>query len=622
MKLPTHIGMVFLLLAALAPECAAGQSSETQDERFVVTEAMIPMRDGVRLHTRIFVPKEREGVLPFLLLRTPYGVKSAADNFVTYLAALADEGYIFAFQDLRGKFGSEGVFVMQRPARAPGDTKALDEGTDTFDTIEWLLANVPGNNGRVGMLGVSYLGWTTIMGALEPHPALKAISPQASPADMWLGDDFHHNGAFRLSYGFEYAYELESGKDLKHFAFDRHDTYDWYLALGTLANVDARYFHGKIPTWNDFVAHPDYDEFWKRQTLIPSIRGVPVPTLNVAGWWDQEDFYGPLRIYDALERHDRQRRNFLVVGPWNHGGWSRQPGDHLGPIGFDNATAKHFRSAVQAPWFAYFLKDKGKLDVPEALTFEAGANRWRRWDAWPPRANTEVRRLYFGPDESLSFDPPAAAATSRDAFDAFVSDPAHPVPYRHRPIQPTYFPGGSKWSTWLVEDQRFVDDRPDVQSWETPPLEHDLTIAGEVVAHLEAATTGSDADWVVKLIDVYPEHHPENWDLAGYQLMVSNEVFRGRYRHGFETPRSIEPGAVLDYTFSLHTQNHTFLKGHRIMVQVQSTWFPLIDRNPQTFVPNIFKAKEGDFKVATHRVYRSAEHASHVAVPVVVRGAE
>ena len=519
------------------------------------------------------------------------------------------------FQDLRGKFESEGVFVMQRPARAPGDTTALDEGTDTYDTIEWLLKNGPRNNGRVGMLGVSYLGWTTIMGALEPHPALKAISPQASPADMWLGDDFHHNGAFRLSYGFEYAYELESGKDLKHFGFDRYDTYDWYLSLGPLANVDERYFHGKIPTWTDFVDHPDYDAFWKRQTMIPHIRGVPVPTLNVAGWWDQEDFYGPVRIYEALERHDTDRRNFLVAGPWNHGGWSKQVGDRLGAIPFDSATSKYFREQVQAPWFAYFLKDKGTLELPEALTFESGTNRWRRWGTWPPVADIDVRKLYFGPGEVLSFDPPKSEDI--DASDRYLSDPAHPVPYRHRPIQPTYFPGGSKWSTWLVEDQRFVDDRDDVLSWETVPLDHDLTIAGEVVAHLEASTTGSDADWVVKLIDVYPEHYPENWELAGYQLMVSNEVFRGRYRKSFETPTPIEPGSILDYHFSLHGQNHTFLKGHRIMVQVQSTWFPLIDRNPQTFVPNIFKAKATDFQAATQRIHRSAKHASYVAIPVV-----
>jgi hypothetical protein len=410
---------------------------------------------------------------------------------------------------------------------------------------------------------------------------------------------------------------LESAKDLQHFSFDRYDTFDWYLSLGPLSNVNARYFHSKIPTWNDFVAHPDYDEFWKRQTLIPHIREVKVPTLNVAGWWDQEDFYGPLRIYEALERHDMKHLNYLVVGPWNHGGWRTQTGERLGPIPFDSATAKHFREEVQPTWFAYFLKDKGKLDFPEALTFETGTNRWRRWEAWPPKENSEERRLYFGPNENLSWESPKEGGEL--AFDGYVSDPAHPVPYRYRPIQMTYFPAGSKWPPWLVEDQRFVDDRPDVLSWETATLDRNVSIAGEVVAHLFAATTGSDADWIVKLIDVYPEHYPENWDLAGYQLMVSSEVFRGRYRTSFERPAPITPDAVLEYSFSLHTQNYSFLKGHRMMVQVQSTWFPIIDRNPQVFVPNIFEAKEADFRSATHRIYRSARYPSHVSVPVVVR---
>jgi putative CocE/NonD family hydrolase len=585
-------------------------------DRFQVSDTMIPMRDGVRLHTKIFVPNDQREALPIIMKRTPYGIEGSADNFTSYFEALAADGYIFVFQDIRGKFGSEGTFVMLRPARPSGDLTTLDEGTDTYDTIDWLLKNVPRNNGRVGMLGVSYDGWTTIMGAIEPHPALKAISPQASPADMWLGDDFHHNGAFRLSYGFEYAAAMESSKEVKPFQFDRYDTYDWYLSLGPLANVNRQYLHEKIPTWNDYVKHPDYDEFWKRQTMIPHIRSVKVPTLSVAGWWDQEDFYGPIRIYQALEEHDGQRLNHLVVGPWNHGGWARGPGDRLGPIPFDSDTAMYFREQVQAPWFAYFLKDKGKLDLPEALTFEAGSNQWRRWSAWPPLSNTEARRLYFGANESLSFDAPISREA---AFDAYVSDPAHPVPYRARPIQPTYFQGGSKWPTWLVEDQRFVDDRPDVVSWESAPLDENITIAGEVIAHLFASTTGSDADWIVKVIDVYPEEYPERWDLAGYQLMVSNEVFRGRYRKGFEKPERITPGAVLEYAFSLHTQNYTFRKGHRMMVQVQSTWFPIIDRNPQTFVPSIFAAAPSDFRRATQRIYRTVRYPSHVQLPVVVK---
>jgi putative CocE/NonD family hydrolase len=613
----------------------APQQSASPADRFEVSDVMIPMRDGKRLNTKIFTPRLRQGSgaagsngepLPIIFKRTPYGIQGSAGNFNAYYKALADEGYIFVHQDIRGKFGSEGDFVMQRPARRrPSDPGAagsgglgseIDEGTDTYDSIEWLIKNVRNNNGRVGMLGVSYDGWTTIMGAIEPHPALKAISPQASPADMWMGDDFHHNGAFRLSYGFEYAAMMESGKDVQQFAFDRYDTFDWYLSLGPLANVNAKYLKGKIPTWNDYVAHPDYDEFWKRQTMIPHLNSVKVPTLNVAGWWDQEDFYGPIRIYDALERFDTQGMNYLVVGPWRHGGWANGTGESLGAIPFGSNTSEYFREKVQAPFFAYFLKDKGTKDFPQALTFEAGANEWRRWDQWPPTSRTETRSLLLGAREQLSLADPGSRPED-PGFDEFVSDPAHPVPYRQRPIQPTYFPGGSKWSTWLVEDQRFVDDRPDVLSWETGVLDQDVTIAGEVKAHIFASTTGSDADWIVKLIDVYPEDNPSNWALAGFQLMVSNEVFRGRYRTSFEKPAPIEPNAVLEYTWSLHTQNYTFKKGHRIMVQVQSTWFPIIDRNPQTFVPNIFEAKDSDFKAATHRVYRTPQYPSRVDVPVV-----
>ena len=610
--------IVLTTVAAVLPARARLDEAAPRPEGWTVTEEMVPMRDGVKLHTKILAPRDRKGPLPFLMLRTPYGIGDVKERPDTAWKTLADDGYIFVFQDIRGKFGSEGAFVMQRPARDPADTKALDEGTDTFDTIEWLLAHVPGHNGRVGLTGVSYLGWTTIMGALEPHPALRAISPQASPADMWLGDDFHHNGAFRLSYGFEYAYELESGKEGKQFAFNRYDTYGWYLALGSLANVNAKLFAGKIPTWSDYVAHPDYDEFWKRQTMIPHIKSVKVPTLSVAGWWDQEDFYGPLAIYEALEKHDVQGLSRLAVGPWNHGGWRGGPGDRLGPISFDGATGKYFRDEVEARFFAHYLKDEGTLSLPEALTFEAGSNQWRRWDAWPPTSKTEERRACFGPDRTLAIGTLPTGGDS--AFDAYVSDPAHPVPYRRHPIQATYFPGGSQWRTWLVEDQRFVDHRPDVLTYETPALDKDLTIAGEVVAHLFAATTGSDADWIVKLIDVYPEDNPESWELAGYQLMVSNEVFRGRYRKSFEKPEAIPAGAVLEYAFSLHTQNYAFRRGHRVMVQVQSTWFPLIDRNPQTFVPNIFLAKDADFRPATHRVYRSARYPSYVSLPVV-RGA-
>ncbi len=582
-----------------------------------IRDVMIPMRDGIKLHTVIYVPKGRKEPLPLLLIRTPYGIGGAARSFEGSYKELVDDGYIFVFQDIRGRYTSEGTFVMQRPVRERKDPRSIDEASDAYDSVEWLIKNVSGHNGRVGMLGVSYGGWLTAMAMLEPHPALKAVSPQASPADMWLGDDFHHNGAFRLSYGFEYAARMETSKEQSNFEFERYDTFDWYLELGPLSNVNRKHLLTKIPTWNDFVTHPDYDDFWKRQTLVPYLTSVQVPTLNVAGWWDQEDFFGPMRIYSALEPHDRRKMNFLVVGPWNHGGWNQAGGESLGPIKFGSPTSRYYREKIQAPWFAFYLKDKGPAPEAEAVTFEAGANAWRSWDSWPPSARTVEKKLYFHAGKKLGFDPPGSSGS--DAFDSYTSDPAHPVPYRHRPIQPTYFPSGSGWGSWQVEDQRFVDDRPDVLGWESDILTEDVTIAGGIEARLFASTTGSDADWIVKLIDVYPEKHPDDWNMAGYQLMVACEVFRGRYRKSFEHPEPIPPGRILPFTIDLHTQNYAFRKGHRIMVQVQSTWFPLIDRNPQTFVPNIFNATAGDFRSAVHRIYRSTAHASHVTVPVVAR---
>jgi len=611
---PPRHRFVFLLWCVVAP--LAAQETSDPTEAFTKVDTMIPMRDGVRLHTSIFVPKADHGPLPFMLQRTPYGIDETPRRALAgYMKALVDEGYIFVFQDIRGRFKSEGRFVMQRPPRSPSDSRAIDESTDAYDTIDWLLKNVARHNGRAGMLGISYDGWLTAMALLDPHPALRAVSPQASPADMFLGDDFHHNGAFRLSYGFEYAVLTEASDTNAQFTFDRYDTFDWYLALGALSNANARYLHGSLPSWNDFVAHPNYDAFWQRQAIGPYLSRVAVPTLNVGGWWDQEDFYGPLKIYELLERHDSLNRNFLVVGPWNHGGWARGPGNQLGNIRFGVNTGEYFRDSVQAAFFAHYLKDK-PLDLPEALTFEAGANRWVRSDAWPPRTS-RARDLYFGPAGRLSFErPPLPPERAPSAFDSYVSDPAHPVPYRNRPIEPTYYPKGSGWYTWLLQDQRFVQSRPDVLSWETEPLGEDVVVRGDIVAHLFAATTGSDADWIVKLIDVYPDDHPTDPKLGGYQLMVANDVFRGRFRNGFERPEPIVPNAVVEYVVDLHTQDYRFLRGHRIMVQVQSTWFPIIDRNPQTYVPNIFLAKDSDYRKATHRIYRSARYPSRVTLAV------
>jgi uncharacterized protein len=615
-----RFGLPVLLLFSVPLQ---GQTTSAPDpaKDFEKIEQMIPMRDGIKLHTLIYSPKAHPGALPILFTRTPYGIDSAAARFTGSLKEEVDEGYIFAFQDIRGRYKSEGQFVMQRPPRDSADGKAIDEGTDAYDTIDWMIKNVPNNNGRVGMFGTSYPGWLVVMAVLNPHPALKAVTEEATPADMFLGDDFHHNGAFRLSYGFEYAFELESSNVDTNFKFDRYDTYQWYLRLGALSNADSKYFHGKLPTWNNFVSHPNYDQFWQRQALVNQLKHVTVPIMHVAGWWDQEDFYGPVTAYAVLEKTDTNHVNYLVAGPWNHGGWYRTTGDKLGNIDFGSATSKYFRENIQRPWFAYYLKDKGKPDQPEALTFQTGSNRWMSYDTWPPRTGIVQRNLYFHENGQLSFDPPRKA--TQQQFDSYVSDPAHPVPYRPRPIEPTYNPsdlGGSRWSTWLLEDQRFVENRPDVLTWETEPLMADTVIAGDIVAHLFASTSGTDSDWIVKLIDVYPESYPKDPKMGGYELMIADEILRGRFRHSFTKPEPIPANQINEYVLGLHTNDHAFLKGHRIMVQVQSTWFPLYDRNPQKFVDNIFLARDSDYITTTQRIFRSSRYPSHIELPVSTRG--
>ena len=616
-----HAKYAYPLLALLIlPRFGLAQEQKPSDysQMFAKTEVMIAARDGVKLHTEIYSPKNASEPLPIIFERTPYGLADDEKGFSRKLGRYAEmipDGYIFVFQDIRGRYGSEGKFVMQRPVRDTKDSKAIDEGTDTYDTIDWLVKNVPNNNGRIGLLGISYGGWLTVMGMLDPHPALKAVSEQASPADMFLGDDFHHNGAFRLSYGFEYSTMMETDKTNFSFQFDRFDTYDWYLRLGALSNANKNYIHGTLPTWNDFVAHPNYDSFWKRQAMPYILTRPKVPNLNVAGWWDQEDFYGPMKIYEILEKEDPDHLNYLVAGPWNHGGWARGAGNSLGAIPFGSDTALYFRKNIEAPWFAYWLKNKGSLPLKEALLFQTGSDTWVKFDSWPPR-EAKTQKLYFRENGKLSLDAPNVE--SPQAFDSYVSDPAHPVPYRNRPIDMTYpedHPGS--WYTWLVQDQRFADNRADVLTWQTDELQDDLTLAGQVTAKLFASTTGSDADWIVKLIDVYPEKVPQNWKLSGYELMIADEVFRGRFRNSFEKPEPLAPGAVTPFTIDLHTANHVFKKGHRIMVQVQSTWFPVIDRNPQRFVPNIFEAQESDYQGATQRIYRSRRYPSGLEVSVL-----
>lgn len=594
------------------------KAQKTSDQPAVETnrafnrrEEMIRMRDGVRLHTLIFAPKNQKESLPIIIQRTPYGISDTdSDAINRRFRDLVRDDYIFVTQDIRGRYGSEGQFVMTRPMRNRGDRKAIDESTDTYDTIDWLIKNVRRNNRRVGILGVSYDGWLSAVATIDAHPALKASSPQAPMTDAWLGDDFFHNGAFRQSYGYEYVKMMESSKENSNVSFEK-DAYDWYLEKGSLGSL-TELTDGRFPTWNAFVNHPTYDDYWKARGYGNQLKATTVATLVVGGWWDQEDFYGALATYAALEKHDKSHHNFVVLGPWNHGGWNSF-GRNLGNINFGSATGTYFRAQVQAPWFAYYLKGKGKLNQPEALTFQSGSNQWTRSDRWPPK-EAVPRDLYLHRGEKLSFDKPSTAKPEES--DSYVSDPAKPVPYRKRPIQATYG-SGSSWYTWLVQDQRFLEGRKDVLTWQTGVLDRDLTIDGEVFAHLFASTTGSDSDWVVKLIDAYPENDSEDPKMNGYQVMIVDEIFRGRYLHSFENPQAITPNQINEYVIDLRANNHTFKKGHRVMVQVQSTWFPLYDRNPQKFVENIFKAGPADYKAATQRVYESARYPSRVTLPVI-----
>ena len=607
--------MALLCFVSFAP---ASRGSEQPDlsQFFKKLDVMIPMRDGAQLHAEIFVPQNAEEPLPLLITRTPYGIRDDAKGFAAGLGTeysdFVKDGYIFVFQDIRGRFKSEGQFVLLRPLCSKIDHACVDETTDTNDTIDWLVKNAPNNNGRAGVLGISYGGWLTVMALLGQDAHLKAVSPQASPIDLWLGDDYAHNGAFRQTYAFSYEAAMERSKEVTPFQFDKYDQFDWYLALGPLSNVDKRYFFGKLPGWNQLVAHPNYDDYWKGESVFPPLAlldKLMVPTLNVAGWWDQEDFYGAMTIYAELEKKDPNHLNYLAAGPWNHGGWDLTSGTKLGDIDFGMDTSAYFRAKIEAPWFAYWLKDKGSLPQTRTYTFQTGSNTWESYERWPPAKGVTKRKLYFHGDRKLSFDVPGESDSQ--AFDGYISDPRNPVPYLPRPIRDT------SWTTWLVQDQRFAANRPDVVSWETEPLQRDVTVSGNILTHLFASTSGTDSDWAVKLMDVYPQEYPSDRKMGGYELMIADEIFRARYRQSFEKPLPVTPGKIIEYRIDLHSNNHRFLKGHKIMVQVQSTWFPLYEANPQKFVPNIFLATESDVQKSTQRIYRSAHFPSNVEIPVM-----
>jgi len=617
---------LFLTLSGGAQQTATAPASSPI---FNLQEVMIPVRDGVHLQTVILAPVGAAKPLPILFRRTPYGVpEKAPAEMPSSLKELAQDGYIFVIQNLRGRFKSEGVFLLSSWVDLK-DPKATNETTDAYDSIEWLLKNVPNNNGKVGMYGVSYDGLTTALALLHPHPALKAISEQASPVDQWMNDDDHRYGALRESYDFEYAVLEQADKHKNtNFDFEIYDGYEWYLNLGPLSNINARYLHGSIPYWNDSVKHPDYDEFWKKEAWVNQLHASTVPNLNVAGFWDQEDPSGPWQIFKHAAEHDPDRTNFMVAGPWFHGQWQTAKADSIGIVPFaGHETAREFRETLEAPFFRYYLHGVGEKPAWQASTFQTGSNSWRTYSAWPPK-EAKPANLYFHTDGTLSFEPPSASANAKD-FREFVSDPANPVPYRQRPISPTY-PAGD-WRTWEVADQRFVDHRPDVLSYVGAPLDHDLTISGPLAAKLFASTSGTDSDFVVKLIDVFPQDaQKNNWDaeagpkpgqfaqsLNGYQLPIAMEVRRGRYLESFEHPNALKPNEPIEWNVPLRDHDHVFLKGHRIMVQIQSTWFPVIDRNPQKFVPSIYDATASDFESATQRVYSAPKLPSHIVLPIM-----
>jgi putative CocE/NonD family hydrolase len=643
MKYPRHripfgpIGALVLgiLFGAFAVAQERGDNDlarrlEYTREHYTKHEYRIPMRDGIKLFATVYVPKDESQAYPIMMQRTPYSVAPyGADNYRALLGPselFEKEGFIFVYQDVRGRYMSEGEFVdvpfHKIRLSGPADT---DEATDTYDTIDWLVKNVPNNNGKAGIWGVSYGGFYAAFGMIEAHPALKAASPQAPMGDVGNGDDAFHNGAFYLAanFGFyQFFRPRPDGPALPDMSMPRlprnPDAYDFFLRMGPLANSEEKYFKKENPYWTANLDHPSYDEFWQVRSLVPHMKDIKPAVLFVGGWFDAEDLAGPLKLFYSLEKNGPREPDTLVMGPWSHGGWSRADGDRLGNLSFGTKTGAFYRETIEFPFFLYHLKGKGDGlagpgggAVPKAWVFGTGANEWRRFDVWPPREARE-KSLYLGPGGKLAFEP---AAEEKKAFDEYVSDPGRPVPVIGHI-------GDGMPSDYMTEDQRFASRRPDVLVYETEPLDRDVTVAGPVSPALRVSTTGTDSDFVVKLIDVYPNDQPDpvpnpaRVRMGGYQQLVRGEPFRGKYRKSLEKPEPFTPGKLAQIEFSMPDVYHTFRKGHRIMVQIQSSWFPLTDRNPQKFV-DIPKAKESDFRKAVERVYRGGKEGSRIKVLVL-----
>lgn len=615
------IVLSFSALSVTAGERPADTNAVWLAEHYTKYEHRIAMRDGIRLFTRVYVPKDDSQAWPILLTRTPYALKPyGADNYndpVGSFRSLAKDRFILVTQDVRGRYGSEGEYLHMRPFNPKKGPQDADENSDTYDTIDWLVKNAPNNNGKVGIFGISYPGFYTAMGMIDSHPALKAASPQAPITDWFMGDDLHHNGAFFLSQNFNFFYvfaqlaEDPLHEDLKPFNFKTPDGYDFFLRMGPLGNSDTLLLKGRSPEWTEFLKHPTYDAFWQARNIRPHLKNVRCAVMTVGGWYDAEDLFGPLETYRWTERQNPGITNVLVMGPWAHGAWGRGDGDKLGDINFRAKTSEFYREKIELPFFRHFLKGDTNYTPTEAHVFETGTHQWRRFDAWPPQ-QTAPRTLFFHGGGRLDFNPPG---DGRDAFDEYVSDPAKPVPYTLE------FTTGYPRS-YPVHDQRFAASRPDVLVYETEPLEEDLTFAGPLKATLHVSTTGTDSDWVLKLVDVYagdfpdPNPNPARVAMGGYQQLVRGDVFRGKFRNSFERPEPFKPGEKAKLEFEIPDVFHTFRRGHRVMVHVQSSWFPLVDRNPQTFV-NIPTAKPEDFRKATQRVYRAGNASSSLTVHVL-----
>jgi putative CocE/NonD family hydrolase len=587
------------------------------------SEVMIPMRDGVELFTLVMIPHDVAKAMPIVLTRTPYSAALRASRTTSPDIAMAlpaaDEalvrdGYIRVYQDVRGRFGSKGSYTMTMPTQGPFNEGKIDQVTDAWDTVEWLVNNVEGNSSRVGITGTSYDGLLTLMSLLDPHPALKAAVPVNAMVDSWLGDDFYRHGAFRTVM-LEYVYRQTSSRNAAHsIPWGYHDSYSAVLEAGSIGELGRQYGADKLPAWNRLLEHPTYDAYWQDQALHKLLEKAPrrVPVLTVHSLFDQEDLYGPVLSHETLARRDRSgNKTHLAIGPWCHGQQSGE-GSELGALKWGSDTSLEFRRQMLLPFWAHHLKrEKPSEPLPKVLAFETGSNKWRQYDSWPPTEQTTSARLYLHKEGGLSFDKPPKAAES---FTEYVSDPAKPVPYRVRPI--VLGGQGSTWRRWLVDDQRPFADRTDVLVFVSPVLDEAVTVSGEITATLFASTTGTDADWVVKLIDLYPNEVPADPSMGGYQFMISGDILRGRYRQSFEAAVPIVPNQVLPYTVIMPHVHHTFEVGHRIMIQIQSSWFPLCDRNPQTFVEQIAWAQPADFQQATHRIHHSPNTASFVELPL------